>query len=225
MIKKLLMIVCMLLLSTSAFAVPNLQLYIPGGTFDTVSETWIAPTSGSFEVWVLAGNISATESIYDIGLVASVGGGDTAPTGSLTITSLDGGGSSTYTNGDFAWGTPPVDSPLPGHGIFPAWDVDQLVTSQTSTNSADWEDVYDMPTMGGPTTGQIFRFSITSTFDYVHFDAYGYNDKDRRIFAPFSHDAESGGKTPPEIPEPATMILFGLGMAGAGISRKFRSKK
>ena len=221
MIKKLLLLMCMLLFATSAFAVPNLQLYIPGGTFDTSTKTWVAPTAGSFDVWVLAGNISATESIYDIGLVASIGS-DNTTAGSLTITSLNGGGSSTYSNTDYAWGTPPSGNPLPGHGIFPSWYVDQLVTTQTSTNSADWENVYDMPTGGGPVTGQVFKFSVVSTFDYVHFDAYGYNDKERRIFAPFSHDGESG---PPEVPEPATMLLFGLGIAGAGISKKFRSKK
>ena len=63
MAKKLLLLVCILMFATSAFAVPNLQLYIPGGTFDNTTETWIAPSAGTFEVWVLAGNLTSTKSI------------------------------------------------------------------------------------------------------------------------------------------------------------------
>lgn len=231
MTKKLLMLICLLLISTSAFAFPSLQLYIPGGTYDATEgvETWIAPSAGTFEVWVLASDISA-ESIYNIHLTAALTPDADASAGSLEITSLDNGSVNTYTGSNFIDGTPPESDPdnqLPGHGIFPTWYVDQLVTAQTSTNSADWENVWDMPSSmpdfpeDEAKMGQIFRFSIVSTYDYVHFDAYGYL-ADRFTKAPFSHDAESG---PSEVPEPATMLLFSLGLAGAGISRKFRSKK
>lgn len=225
--KLILTLTALFILATASFAVPNIQLYIPGATFDTSTDTWVFGGTGDFELWVLAGNLSATDIIYDLTISAALRPSANTASGYLNITPAGGGTTTTY-SGDydattnptgFQWGTPPPVDPLPSHGIYPTNYIEHHVAAQTSTNSADWVDVYDMPTGGGPTDGQIFKFNISTTYGYVHFDAYGFTTKrngtTKRDFAPFSHDAES-------VPEPATMLLFGLGLAGAGIVRRFK---
>ena len=65
---------------------------------------------------------------------------------------------------------------------------------------------------------KMFTLSVTGAVA-LHFDAYTLNaDGTIDEFAPFSHDAEF------LVREPATMLLFGIGIAGAGVVRRFRKK-
>jgi len=217
--KALLCTLLMACLVPAAFAVPNLQLYIPGGTYNHSSETWIS-SSQNFEIWVIASNLDHLSSpIYDVTLTAALASGQAPIGGALTVTPV-GGSAHTFGLGEYQHGNPPATGSdagdLPSHGIFPTNYVEFLCASQTS---APYVDTYNMPDGGGPTHGNIFKFYVSTTYSMVHFDAYGFlrSHDGKFIKAPFSHDAEMTA-----VPEPASMLLFGIGLAGAGIVRKLR---
>ncbi|MDF1545253.1 MAG: choice-of-anchor N protein [bacterium] len=208
-------IVALMALASTSMAVPNLQIYIPGGEYNAATETWTT-SSGNHEVWVIAANLDKGE-LYDIQLVASLLNGDQPGDGTLSITD-EGGATTNFSATDFSYGTPPVSDPLPGHGVFPTNYAQLLVTSVTSGPYQLVNDYVPGDDGGTSLYGMIFKYTVSTTYDVVHYDAYGfYNDADgRRVSAPFSHDGQYG------VPEPTTALLFGLGMLGAGIVRKYR---
>ena len=212
--KVLFLIVATLLVSSSAIAVPSLQLFIPDGWYDYGTDTWMT-SSSDFDLWVIASGLDKTNNgtIHHISLVAALGHGIDPSSGSLFITPEGG----STLGGDFEWGAPPI----PAHGIYPTYYRDLWVADRTPEDESLWEEngVQDyIPGGDGGTNlyGYIYRFHVSTTFDAVHFDAYGFYDSDKTVFAPFSHDAEFA------IPEPTSMALFGLGLLGGMVYRRFR---
>ncbi|ACH39876.1 PEP motif-containing protein, putative exosortase substrate [Citrifermentans bemidjiense Bem] len=216
--KKLVLatVLALSLIATQAFAIPALQLYIPGATY--LSDTWVID-SNNFELWVI-GN-GAKEPISGVYLAAAYATGET---GTINITRT---GSSTslavaHSGGD---GTVPL---LGGGASLAPHDPWGAGTSWYSYLLGDFtskaDTIYDYTTgTADQGTGQINKYNvdIVGYASGLHFDAYDHiesGNHTRYIFAPFSHDGEN---TNP-VPEPGTVVLLGAGLLSLAIYGKRR---
>jgi hypothetical protein len=223
-----------LLGSSPAQAVPKLQLYIEGATYDLATETWVT-TDGTFDIWVI-GNVDGPggakgDPILDVKLAAAVVTGDP---GSITLTP---GTTSLVTdpstpgapaaNGVSADGAVPLlgdGKPLATHGIyepgvsFYEWELGDF----SLTDSPVGDFIGGFPATLYPNAGQInvYRVTIAGFADGVHFDVYNHVEgANHSTFGPFSHDAGA------VVPEPRATLLFGVGCLLAGVAgRSTRSR-
>ncbi|MBK7142137.1 MAG: choice-of-anchor N protein [bacterium] len=226
----LLATLALLLVSASAFAVPDLQLYAPGSTYQTSGddpETWII-NSASFDLYVI-GKAGINDVLVSMAL-EGFGENDDVSGVSIVVNGV------AYNN--FVWGVPPMATlestrgDLSKHGVFPAWYAEFDAGDFAAMGGIDdcvggsYDPLIDGYLANSNTLGQYRSFSIEVIGAAgAHFDAYNLKLDNRGNtvidkFAPFSHDAASHGYTP----EPATMLLFGLGLAGGAISRRFSKK-
>ena len=208
---------------SSAFAVPNLQLFVAGGSYDEVSESWVT-TDGTFQIYV----IGANEALSNVRVSMALGYAESFdPNGTVSV-DVNG---TTYDQ--WLYGHAPLES-APGfdpgddlspHGVYPAWYTEfgagdfGLVggVGDVQPQPDYWDPSVDGYLSGSNRLGQykVFDIAVTGTA-FIHFDAYTLNpDGSIQYFAPFSHDASM-------VPEPGSMILLGMGFLGLGIYRRFR---
>jgi hypothetical protein len=209
------------LLAVPARAVPDLQVYIDGATYDTGSETWVT-TDSSFDLWIIAANYA----MQDVKFSAALPNGVDPASGSISVQWKESG---ITLAGNLLSGTPSTSEghALTHDGLFPsnyyeffAGDFGLGETVENKQPVEEWE-----PGETGTADGEVKKFLVTvAGYEWVHFDAYDHyykNDEVHAKFAPFSHDAEGGGAP---VPEPATLLLVGAGLLGMG-ARRLKARK
>lgn len=226
--------------ATSAYALPELQLTIVGGNYNGTTETTLAGGS-LFNLYALftPKKISPTDTFYiAAALEKGPGDGSVNDLGPLSNSAISGGsfvfgGSTVNVSGDMAYGTP---NGLPTHGEYSTFFKEfSFIFSGQKTSAFNTETT--TPTsdlLAGCTVGcayfESFAVDMTNldpTYS-IHFDLYHKNaDGVVSVFAPFSHDAQSGnggcdGDCDGHVPEPSTSALFGLALVALAAVRRMR---
>lgn len=216
----------LLVFASSASAIPLLQMYIEGATYDSTSETWVT-NSTSFDIWVIANTNGpgSKGAIYDVTLVA------TAVEGSLSDMTITG--SSTSLVADPSIAPAPIADvsgigahhTLAPHGVFTgsnAWQDfllgDMLLSDSPLGNASPPEMFPDL--IGGVANSaqiNVYQVELANEYTSIHFDGFGYyGTRNKFTFAPFSHDAETLA-----ISEPIGLALMLLGFISIALTRSY----
>lgn len=201
-------------LTSLSDAIPSLQLYIPGSTYNPDTESWLT-IEPHFELQVLgASSPQQADYITNLTLYIAMLKNEYGMDGAY----VNINGSPVTLN---SYGTPPL---LPPHGIYPtyycAYSLPDLLVS--TAGETVWN--YNPGEEGESDTGDILSLNLDVIgYTFIHFDVagtvVGKNGKTWERKAPFSHDADS----PSVIPEPTSMLLLLPGLLGlVGIRRKKR---
>jgi hypothetical protein len=249
-VKMFVAVLAGMILSTCAFAVPTLQVYISGATAGTVGadeDTWFTSNS-SFDLVLVGAYGPKTTSIQYGTLVASVPQGQTGTitvNGAtlLTTTGTNGPGNpAANADTDVLTNVAGIDgyatksfSPDNFNNHYPFQnDVSDFVLYDVGSFSNDGA-VHNYDADSGDITsagsGQEKTFDVdVSGFDSVHFDMYAYTTdaqgKTRLVSTwginPGSHDSTfSNG--PPVVPAPGALLLASIGAGAVGWMRKCRA--
>ena len=238
----LLIIIGLVTFYSSAYAIPTLQLDIEGGTYDSTTQTIIAPGNPFTLYALLIPNLKNTLTDYYY-ISAAIVPKLTQPGGTLGTFSLNGdditkfpgnGYGTVAVTGEMVYGVPPLETivtlqgwdkgDLPRHGIYETYFAE--FEFQFNSNQISPYNTQDRAISGGliPTSGNGMYY-VTFNVDTanlvagyeIHFDLYNTKlksgvDIDVTQFAPFSHDAEGR-----KVTEPSTLLLLGSGLLGLGL--------
>ena len=226
-----------------AQALPSLQMDIAGGVYDPVTQTVIASDT-NFTLYAFLipdDNALLTDTYYiSAAIIPMLDAADAGDYGSFVFN-----GTVIDVTGDMLYGRPPISTvattepslDLQAHSVFDTYFTEfsfkfDPALDFTPYNTESFTGIVPAVDTDGDGIDEdgdgmyYAAFNVdTSSLSYpyvVHFDFYNvkYDSKKGSIVinqnAPFSHDAQSS-----PVPEPATMLLFGTGLAGlAGIARR-----
>ena len=207
--------IALLLAAPTAQAVPALQVYIDGATYDNAEESWkiTSPSNEPLRLWVV-GNVAGPGGkgpLTDVRAAFAYSSG--AGNVTLNITPTTTGGTGGFTDPSVAAapsllathtdGSRPVRADgkkLSKHGVYgngTHWQ-EWALGDMTLTDSPIADFMSAFPHAPLEASGQINAYDISvaglNEGEWIHVDLYGaYFDNRGRVksvFAPFSHDAE-----------------------------------
>jgi hypothetical protein len=220
-------------LAQGAWALPLLQLDIAGGSYDAASQT-VVTSAQQFDLIALL-NSRSTAGKYYLSMAVTPATATPADLGSFKVNGI-----TVDVTADMVYGTPPAEwympsdpGDLPTHSIYPTYFFEYgFYFDPTKTTSA--YNVQDEAGRGLVGSGDLFYKTFALDVSGLnagglHFDLYSEDvnwfDVDVDKFAPFSHDAEYvAGATPEAVPEPGTLGLMGLGLAGISFFARRRQR-
>ena len=238
-------------LPSLANAFPILQLDIKGGTYLGGSEESVVTNEDAF-ILRIYGDTDKISSYLEIILSIAITPKQKTPAnlGSFTYGSSQLGIATTTVKvtDDMVFGLPPIDATanphLGSHDVFETYFLEQKFSFKDNMNlfETDKFNVETSPLQGtaslSPGTGMyVAEFEVNKTnlvsVTQLHFDAYFVETKNGKIVlddkAPFSHDGQTYPPGPSPIlnpiPEPASLVMWGLGVLACGAYATRRRRK